>query len=211
MPYTDCTAAPVGRHCTREALARRQTDMRSPDSWSQQAHARCTVQQVQHACVVARRASRCARGRLFMSTNSAAACEGVQAARCACESPKPLAHRLARSAAAARKLQLQVSKSTVGGRRPLRRLPGRSASRIQRRRRPQPSCSRETASAGSGILRLKSASQHSSPTVRPRVCANDECCGADGLVVVGGGAFGHVWPMGAARRGLTGPSAASDG
>ena len=85
--------------------------MLSPDSWSQQAHARCTVQQVQHACVVARRASRCARGRLFMSTNSAAACEGVQAARCACESPKPLAHRLARSAAAARKLQLQVSKS----------------------------------------------------------------------------------------------------
>ena len=181
--------------------------MLSPDSWSQQAHARCTVQQVQHACVVARRASRCARGRLFMSTNSSAACEEVQAARCACESPKPLAHRLARSAAAARKLQLQVSKS----RRPspsCRRLPGRSAWRIQRRRRPQPSCSRETASAGSGILRLKSASQHWSPTVRPRVCANDECCGADGLVVVGGGAFGHVWPMGAARRGLTGPSAA---
>ena len=85
--------------------------MLSPDSWSQQAHARCTVQQVQHACVVARRASRCARGRLFMSTNSSAACEEVQAARCACESPKPLAHRLARSAAAARKLQLQVSKS----------------------------------------------------------------------------------------------------
>ena len=162
--------------------------MRSPDSWSQQAHARCTVQQVQHACVVARRASRCARGRLFMSTNSSAACEEVQAARCACESPKPLAHRLARSAAAARKLQLQVSKS--------RRLSPSSAlarpvglADPAAPAGPQPSCSRETASAGSGILRLKSASQHSSPTVRPRVCANDECCGADGLVVVGGGCF----------------------